>query len=150
MTSCWFEWQVNPRKRHLPWVLSFIESGLDPFVGQVGRILDAVDAQDLDVVRVETAEARFGRGDDAGLGEGSSEMEPCMDVELVPSEGFEGPADQPFDVSVFVALGGVEVVDAALDEPEEEPLVRKRAPAEAYLGDEKAGPSQAAVNHAVF
>ena len=40
--------------------LELMESGLDPLVGQVGRILDAVDAQDLNVVRVETAQARFG------------------------------------------------------------------------------------------
>jgi len=70
-----------------------IESGHHPVVDEVGRVLHTVDAQDLDVIRPETAEARFGRGNDTGLGKGSSQMEPRVDVEFVPSEGLEGPAD---------------------------------------------------------
>ena len=147
---CWLTWQVRPAEPKFALGLELLERAEDALVGHMGRILDAMDAEDLDMVGPEALEASFDRGDDARFGPGALKVEPGMDVDPVAAESLEQASDFPFAVAVLIGVRSVDVVDPPLDELIEQPLLGHGASAERDLRDEKSRPAQPPVEHAVL
>jgi len=97
-------------------LFKLFKSGQDAVVDEDAGRLRAVDAEDVDRLRRQAAQAAVDRSDDGGGGVPVRDVEFRADADLVAADLLEEAADLAFAVPVVVVVGRVDVIDAAVDQ----------------------------------